>query len=526
MHGGPGKDLARRHVRPLDGPASHPLVSGAQLPEAMPPLSLRSLFLRLACLVLAVPAWNGLASRCDAQTYELINSTYLGGPGRNDYGDRLPSRLKVLWKLNLGTGQTRIGPGLRTWRGAGWTGQPLLVRENGELFLSLGANDHHLRKIRASDGEVVWRYAFDDVIKGTGTFFHNPQAAAPEDRLLVIQGSRLGVDSKFDQDIVPSLRGISFATGRERWRMNCRRTATYSRDVDGSPLIVGDRAYLALENSIFTVFSPDPALLRERDGIPQPRIFKEIAFYDDKEARARRGNVECESSPTRLGDRLYTASGGGKVYGYSLKWNRVTWTFAIGSDLNATMPVTGDGCLLLAVEKQFIPGPGGVLKLDPSRSGQKAVRWFFPTEDVPADSFYEWRGGIIGSAATNEKTARGARPMATFMGVDGFLYLVASGELEPGRTVIGPDGATPYPCPRLLDRAPLGAGSIATPIFVGNRIAAPHDRGLKLFEVTPEGRLRLLDELAGSQFEATPVCHEGRLYAASLDGYLYCFGEE
>ncbi|MGB3121672.1 MAG: PQQ-binding-like beta-propeller repeat protein, partial [Verrucomicrobiales bacterium] len=72
---------------------------------------------------------------------------------------------------------------------------------------------------------------------------------------------------------------------------------------------------------------------------------------------------------------------------------------------------------------------------------------------------------------------------------------------------------------------PLGAGSIATPIFVGNRILAPYDKGLKLFEVSAEGKLSLLDAMTGSQFEATPVCHEGRIYIASLDGYLYCLGE-
>lgn len=463
----------------------------------------------------------------DGAAYELINPTYLGGPQRNTYGNRLPGRLGVIWKLNLGTGHTRIGPELRLWKGAGWTGQPLLVKEDGELYLSLGANDHHLRKIRAASGEVIWQYAYDDVIKGTGSFYLNPHAENPADRLMVIQGSRLGVDSAFDQPIVPSLRAISFGTGKELWRMNCRRTSTYSRDVDGSALLLGDRGYLALENSIFTVFSPDPASRRLRDGIPQPRIHKEIPFYEASDPRTHGGNIECESSPTLLNGRVYTASGAGRVYGYSLKWNRVTWTFPIGSDLNATMPVTNDGCLLLAVEKQFIPGPGGVFKLDPAKAPGKAVRWFFPTENVATGSFYEWQGGIIGSVAINDRTAEetGGRPMAAFIGVDGFLYLVSSAELEAGSPGVGPDGKTKHPRPRLLDRVPLGAGSIATPIFVGNRIVAPYDKGLKLFEVSAEGRLSLLDAMTGSQFEATPVCHEGRIYIASLDGYLYCLGE-
>lgn len=465
-----------------------------------------------------------LAARSFAAEFEFLNSTYLGGPARNDYGNRLPDQLDVIWKLDLGNGKTRVGGELRTWKGAGWTGQPLLVRENGELFLTLGANDHRLRKIRAATGKVVWSYAFDDVIKGTGTLFRDPDAPDPADRLIVIQGSRMGVEARFDQVVTPSLRGISFGSGRELWRLNCRRTATYSRDVDGSALILGERAYLALENSLFTVFSPDPAKGRMREGIFQPRVYSETPFFEARDTARHGGNIECESSPTLLNGRIYTASGAGRVYGYDPKWNRVAWTFETGSDLNATMPVTGDGCLLLAVEKQFVPGPGGVFKLDPSKRNQNAVRWFFPTGNVKKGSFYEWEGGIIGSVAVNDLTRGVNRPMAAFMGVDGFLYVVASEELEPGATAIGPDGKSAYLKPRLLDRAALGGGSIATPIFVGNRIVAPYDRGLKLFEVSPAGELRLLAAIEGSQFEATPVCLDGRIYVASLDGYLYCLG--
>ena len=471
----------------------------------------------IATLAMLTPAQAGAE-------FELINSTYLGGPERNFYGNRLPGKLKVHWKLNLGSGRTQLRGGTPVWKGAGWTGQPLIVREGDEIFLTLGANDHHLRKIRARDGKVMWKYKFDDVIKGTGTLFHNRAADNSEDSLIIIQGSRMGLETNFHQDIVPSLRGISYFTGKERWRMNCRKTATYSRDVDGSALVIGDRAYLALENSIFTVFSPDPAELKERDGILQPRIFDEAQFYSNSDTRTHGGNIECESSPTLLGNRIYTASGAGRVYGYNRTWKRASWKFDTGTDLNATMPVTNDDCLLLAVEKQFVSGPGGVFKLDPSKSPAKCVRWFFPTG---AATFYEWKGGIIGSVAVNDRTLKtsGAKPMATFIGVDGFLYVVSTTELDPGKTAVGPDNKTRYPIPRLLDKVALGRGSIATPIFVGNKIAAPYDTGMKLFEVSNTGKLKLLDTFAGHQFEATPVCHDGRMYAASLDGYLYCFGD-
>lgn len=52
---------------------------------------------------------------------------------------------------------------------AGWTGQPLLIKENGEPYLIQGASNHH-KKIRAKTGKLIWQYKFDDVIKGTARF--------------------------------------------------------------------------------------------------------------------------------------------------------------------------------------------------------------------------------------------------------------------------------------------------------------------------------------------------------------------
>ncbi|MDB4769734.1 hypothetical protein OAG33_00790, partial [bacterium] len=84
-------------------------------------------------------------------------STYLGDGQRNFYGNVAPSALKVKWKTNLGSGKTEFGVGdIRTWKGAGWTGQPLVIEEAGELYLIQGTLSHHVKKIRARDGKVIW----------------------------------------------------------------------------------------------------------------------------------------------------------------------------------------------------------------------------------------------------------------------------------------------------------------------------------------------------------------------------------
>ena len=62
-----------------------------------------------------------------AQIKPLVG-TYLGDNERNFYGNRAPSKLRVKWKTWLGTGKTTFGlDDVRTWKGAGWTGQPLVI---------------------------------------------------------------------------------------------------------------------------------------------------------------------------------------------------------------------------------------------------------------------------------------------------------------------------------------------------------------------------------------------------------------
>jgi len=71
------------------------------------------------------------------QEYKVIIGTFLGSSQRNYYGNQAPDTLEVIWKHYLGKGETIISRklGSREWAGAGWTGLPLLVEENGELFL-------------------------------------------------------------------------------------------------------------------------------------------------------------------------------------------------------------------------------------------------------------------------------------------------------------------------------------------------------------------------------------------------------
>ncbi len=457
----------------------------------------------------------------DSVTYPIIK-TFLGNWERNYYGENPPDRLDLVWKHYLGKGETVISRniGTKEWAGAGWTGQPLLVNENGKLFLIQGAYDHHLKKIDAETGELVWQYKFDDVIKGTGTIWVNKKADSLENELVILQGSRLGTGHYLDAKHIPSYRAISYFTGKELWRMDQKWTHSYSRDVDGSALILNDTVYIGLENSLFTVFNPDHRDAKMMNGMLQPEIYQELKLYTMDDVYDHKHNVVTESSPALLKSRIYVASGSGHVFGYNLETKEIDWDFYIGSDMDGSAVVTSDSCILVSVEKQYIKGQGGIFKLNPGKKPQDAVIWYFPTEN---NDFAGWEGGVIGSTGINDNyIEENKNHLAAFIGIDEYLYVVNHRQIDSLKKVLGPDSLTVHNTPELVLKYHTGP-SISTPIFVDNKLIVATYWGLYLFEYDEQNNFVLLDKKPGS-FEATPIVFNQKIYIASRNGYLYCYG--
>ncbi len=458
----------------------------------------------------------------DTLYHRILIPTFLGNPQRNYYGNEAPDTLGVIWKLYLGKGETVISRklGSRIWEGAGWTGQPLLVMEDTNLFIIQGSYDHHLKKIDAANGDIIWQYQFDDVVKGTGTIWNNRNADETRNRLVILQGSRLGVGNYLDSKHIPSYRAVSYYTGEELWRLDVKWTDSYSRDADGSALIINDTAYLGLENSLFTVFSPDYKMAALKDSMLQPAIYQELPLYVKKDVIAHKNNVVTESSPSLLDGVIYVASGSGHVMGYDLLQKNIVWDFYIGSDIDGTAVVTSDSCLLVTIEKQYIRGPGGVFKLDPKKRPEEAVVWYFPVEN---HEYAGWEGGIIGSVGINDYYNDGTFPfMAAFSAIDGNLYVVNHKELAPDTVVLGPDSTTTYCTPVLLHKKRIGP-SISTPVIVNDKIIAASYQALYLLQFNRKSEFNLLDKFV-TTFEATPIVHDAKVYIASRDGYFYCLG--
>lgn len=448
---------------------------------------------------------------------QVINGTFLGNWERNYYGNVAPDNLDVAWKHYLGKGETRIGRSeIVEWAGAGWTGQPLMVRERRDTFLIQGAYDHRLKKISATTGQLVWEYAFDDVVKGTGTIWKNASDYDNRERWIILQGSRLGIDNLMDTLDIFSFRAISYLTGEELWRHNVKRTQSFSRDVDASAIIWNDTAYIGLENSLFTIFDPDPDAARREGNFCFPKIIRQEVMYTPEDVAKHRWDVVTESSPAKIGHMIYVASGTGRVWGYDMKEQRLTWNFFTGSDMDGSAVVTADSCLLVSIEKQYIEGEGGVIKLDPSRDPDDAVVWYLPVTDK---EFNGWEGGVIGSPAVSDRY--NDLRLGACTAINGYLYVFRHDAFS-GKKVRGFDKTTRYSSPEVVFRYRIGE-SISTPLFTGKHLVACGYDGIYLFSYNENAEFRLIDHKP-VPVESTPFIYNRHIYIASRNGYLYCLG--
>lgn len=466
----------------------------------------------ILCLLFSQPVQFPEKTLMPAKEYELIYPTFLGNYERNFYGLGIPDTLILLWKNYIGGAETRVGGKFYQWSGTGWPGQPTLIKEDNHTFLVVGGLDHRLRKIDAETGETVWYYRFDDAIKGTATIFLYQDSCG--ERPIILQGSRRGLGKFLYSKVVPSFRAIDIQ-GKELWRLNIERTESYSRDVDASALVVDSMIFLPAENGILYVIDPSLNRIEKREGIVQPRIIKKIRLYNNSDVIRHRGNLVVESSPVLLGDRLFIAAGSGHIYGIDIERLEIVWDFYVGSDLDGTISLTQDSCLIVPVEKQYI-SQGGILKLDPAKEPDSAVVWFFPTLN---NQFAFWEGGVVGSVGLNDS-------LLVFRAIDGYLYLLNHYLLRPDTSARL--NRKRYPVPRLLSKTYLGP-SISTPIIIQKYIiTAGYDNRIMVFRIlnSEQGvQLRLIDKfLFGGSIESTPLVWKGRIYIGCRDGYLYCLG--
>jgi outer membrane protein assembly factor BamB len=468
--------------------------------------------------------------------------TYLGTEARRFYGiGPVPETLRVIWKCRIGSGKTAgtaTVKGATTWSGTGWTGQCTIIRDGGRLYLVSGGFDHGLRKIDAETGDVVWRYEFPDVIKGTNTIWIDPKATSEKNRIVVIAGSRRGFGLSMSSPAIAPVRAVSFATGKELWRVPVAHTLSYSRDADASAIVRNGIVYQGLESAQFLKL--DPSSLHAWNSWKTPKVLASTILYETGDPAAHRGNVVFEASPAAIGDVIYAAAGSGRVYGLRTSDLKKVWQYRTRSDLDGSVCTTKDGYLLVTLDQEFLKGRGGVIKLDPRKPAAQAAVWYLPTENR---HFVTWTGGIIGSVSVNDEydPDNSRPPLAAATAIDGNLYVFS--QTETKGTAVAFDGKTRMPTPIVVAKRYVG-GAISTPIIVDDHvIACGYDAKVHVYRIvydSPDGKgvplkardghtvrvsLKETDTFGAGSFESTPVVWNGRIYIGSRDGYLYCLGE-
>lgn len=480
---------------------------------------------------------NKILEKLDPEI-ELLVPTFLGNDQRRFYGRGTPKGLKLLDKFQLGSGRTFLGKKSQIWSGAGWTGQPSITKDRGKTYLVIGSFDHNLRKIDITNNHEVWRYEFDDILKGSSTIYID-ENASDLNRIVILQGSRSGMGRSAK---VPSFRAISFRTGKELWKLDIKKTPSYSRDNDSSALYLGKGViFNAGENAIGYFLNSSATAAKIKDGMKQPEILSEIQLYDNSDISKHRGNLVAESSPARLGNKFFLAAGSGHIYGISIDKREIIWDFYTGSDLDGSVVISQSGKLFCAIEKQYISGNGGVIKLNPNKEPNQSVEWFLPTGNK---RFSGWEGGIIGSVALNDEYNSGEfPPLFATNAIDGNLY-IGSQDMTTGKKVAVPWRGESYNTPLIVFQKNIGA-SISTPIFTdGNKLVTAGYNGVYLFNLNWEKtksssgnvlknsqgdfyRLKV-EEAArfkpGLSFEATPVVWDGIIRICARDGWMYTLG--
>lgn len=141
---------------------------------------------------------------------QILIPSFLGNEARNYYGEKPPSMLQLKWKVFLGGARSNMNTrdGSSIHYGAGWTGQPLLIKVDDSLYIFQGSYDHHVRKINVHSGRVIWKHNFGDAIKGTGSLWLNSDSENEDEKLVLIQGSRQGINTNLRAPKVFSLKGI------------------------------------------------------------------------------------------------------------------------------------------------------------------------------------------------------------------------------------------------------------------------------------------------------------------------------
>ena len=474
--------------------------------------------------------------------------TFLGNYGRRYYGQGpAPEHLDVIWKVELGSGWSSgkydTDPPSK-WAGSGWTGQPNIVVDGGKTYVIASSYEYKLRKIDAQTGEVLWAYEYDDIIKGSPTVFKNPSPTGPDDKYIVVAGSRRGYPYKLDDPRVAPVRAVTFGSGKELWRLPVPQTDCYSRDCDGSGFFFDGTYYLGVESGWFYALDP----LKTADLGRGREAGRRAAAAAGRRRARREPRRQPRAGVLRLGARqepVHSLRRRPRVRAPALRpqgglglLHRLRPGRHPGADEEGP-PAAGRG-------EGVHQGQGRHARARPVEAGRQGRGVVLPDGNRKIG---DWAGGIVGSAAVNDEYNEGGQypAVCAFSAIDGYLYLVSQTVMSE-ETVSGPDRGPELATPVQIAKIWNG-GAISTPIIVGDAlVAGSYDQRVHLYDLTytpaEKGDAGALPSANGDgaywtvsleerdqfyaegAFESTPTLWDGRVYIGCRDGWFYCLGDK
>lgn len=322
------------------------------------------------------------------ERYAVVDGvlTFRGGPARTGgaHGRRriAQERLEVAWTFATTAGTPRWGGG------AGWTGEPVVVRWPDvvrHMMPALGARAHEAGLVEVIQGSLDGNVYFLDLATGretrppihTGNPIKGSVSLDPRGYPLLFVGQ--GIPGA--QPI--GLRLYSLVSGAEVFFLPGRDPAArrpwgafdssglVNRETD--TFLVGGENGLVYLVELNTRFDPiamslavDPRVIRYR--------FRDVRLADDREG--------IESSLAVHGGTAFFADNGGTIQALDLRSFRPSWVFEAGDDTDATLVVdVEDGAPFLytasEVDGQGETGLARLRKLD-GRTGLPVWEKAFP----------------------------------------------------------------------------------------------------------------------------------------------------
>ncbi len=228
-------------------------------------------------------------------------TTFRGDATRSLQGfGPVPRQPVVRWSFTTGTHVETLSWGKRTWKGTGWSGQAAVA--GGRVYVPGLDGVCYCRDF--DSGEGIWQARVADSIKSSICIW--------DDRVLF--GSR---DNH--------LHAVSAADGSPLWSLACG-----GKDVDSTPVAIGDRAWFGAEDThVYCIDRDGGVIWRSPTG----------------------GSIE--SSPAVVDGRVFIGSYDGKLHCLDAASGEPIWSFITGDDTDSS-PVIVGSMLLVGCENGFL----------------------------------------------------------------------------------------------------------------------------------------------------------------------------